>query len=269
MSDHTLVFQCPPHFSLRDTFTCGQCFRFAEYGGRWRGVVGGQAVSVYIEDGRLCVGGDVPLDETAFFDYFDLAADYEEYKERLSAAHPFLRLACAHAPGIRILRQDAWEALISFIVSQNNNIPRITGIIERLCALFGQPRGDSFAFPPPQALAGLEAEALAPIRAGFRASYLLDAARLVSGGEVDLGRVRTAPLAEAREELRRIRGVGVKVSECALLYGFHRLSAFPVDVWMARAMAQFLPERLPGEVSDIAGVAQQYIFHYARTMGKD
>lgn len=267
MHTHKIVFPNPAGFSLRDTFTCGQCFRWTERESRWHGVVGEQAVSVWVEQDSLFVEGITPPDRKFFRTYFDLDGDYERYKTRISAAHPFLHMACAHAPGIRILQQDGWEALASFILSQNNNIPRITGIIDRLCTYFGKPLGNSYAFPTAERLSGLTIDELSPIRAGFRAKYLLDAARQTVEGRINFDRCCQGSIKEAREELTRIYGVGIKVAECALLYGFNRLEAFPIDVWMARAMSAHLPEGLPKEIADIAGVAQQYVFHYVRLNG--
>ena len=124
-------------------------------------------------------------------------------------------------------------------------------------------------FPSPERLAGLEEEDLAYLRCGFRARYILDAARKVASGEVDLKALRTAPLAQAREQLMTIVGVGPKVADCALLYGLHRLEAFPMDVWMKRAMKEWFPGKKPEDFGPYAGVAQQYLFHYIRTAAPD
>ena len=141
----------------------------------------------------------------------------------------------------------------------------ITGIIERLCCQFGNPIGGGLcAFPPPERLAGLSPEDLAPLRSGFRARYLIDAARQVTGGTVDLAALSALPTAEARAELMKIVGVGKKVADCALLFGFGHGDCFPVDVWIGRALAELLPEGLPPSLAPCAGIAQQMIFHYMR-----
>ena len=160
-----------------------------------------------------------------------------------------------------------WETLCSFIISQNNNIKRIKGIIERLCRLFGQPIGDSgfFSFPTPETLAAATAEHLAPLRCGFRARYLIDAAQKVCYGQVRLDAIPSMPMEEARRELMQICGVGPKVADCVLLFGFHRLECCPMDVWMKRVFAVLYPNGLPDCARDFAGIAQQYLFHYART----
>ena len=204
--------------------------------------------------------------ETIWRPYFDLDADYGAKQAALSAVDPILETAAGFAPGIRILRQEPWEALCSFIISQNNNIPRIQGIVQRLCCLLGEPIPGSglFTFPGPEALAGLTVEELAPLRAGFRAKYLIDAAKKVTSGEIELSKIARSPVEFGRSELQKILGVGPKVAECALLYGFHKTECFPMDVWMKRAMAVLLPGRAPEEFGENAGLAQQYLFHYSR-----
>ena len=165
-----------------------------------------------------------------------------------------------------MLRQQPWEALCTFIISQNNNIPRITGIVGRMCAAFGRPLGGGWhAFPTPEAIAALAPDALAPLRAGFRARYLVDAARRVVSGEVDLEALGTLPLDEAQAMLTRITGVGVKVAACTLLYGCGRVECVPVDVWMRRVLDRLYPGGIPACTYGYEGIAQQYLFHCART----
>ena len=171
----------------------------------------------------------------------------------------------AYAPGIRVLHQPAWEALAAFIMSQNNNVPRIKGIIERLCTAFGDPLAWGYDFPPPERLAGLGEEDLRVLRCGWRWEYLLDAAEKVASGLLPLDQVAVLPLPEARQALQSIKGVGPKVAECVLLYGMGRLEAFPLDVWMKRAMKILFPGKKPEDFGPYAGIAQQYIFHYCRT----
>ena len=151
------------------------------------------------------------------------------------------------------------------MISQNNNIKRIKGIVQRLCEQFGDRLPDgTYAFPDAEKMASLTADDLAPLRAGFRNRYLVDAARKVADGDVDLEKCRSCDYDEARRELMQITGVGVKVADCALLFGLHRIEAFPLDVWMKRAMATLFPGMTPGDFGQYAGIAQQYIFHYSR-----
>ena len=259
---------------LAQTLDCGQAFRWSPLpDGRWTGVAGAHTLTLRE---NLDPDGAVALTlyhtsaaefETFWRPYFDLDRDYAAIIAAISA-DPVLTEAATVAGGIRILRQDPWEALCSFIISQNNNIPRIKGIIQRLCAAFGDPLGPDgvYAFPSPQRLARLKVEDLACLRAGFRAKYILDAARKVAGGQVDLSALALLPLEEARASLMRISGVGPKVADCALLFGAGRMEAFPADVWIKRAMRVLFGGRLPDCAVPYAGVVQQYIFHYARTV---
>ena len=253
-------------FELKDTLMCGQCFRFRELeDGSFYGVALDKEITLSKADGTLTLNV-TEADFLSFWkDYFDLETDYGKIKSDLSKIHPTLAEAARFAPGIRTLKQDPFEALISFIISQNNNIKRISGIVERLCELCGEEiREGVYAFPSPEVLAKMSEEDLAPIRAGFRARYIIDGARKVQSGEVDLDALKSLSYNDAKAQLMKITGVGVKVADCVLLYGLHRLEGFPVDVWMKRAMA-VLFDGISGEsFGEYAGIAQQYIFHYAR-----
>lgn len=250
-------------FSLRDTLNCGQCFRWEEQSdGSFRGIVGKRSITVLQKDDFVSFP-DADESEYPFWaDYFDLGTDYAALRERFSA-DPTLKCACEKAGGIRLLQQDPWEALCSFIISQNNNIPRIKGIIARLCEQFGEPIEGGFAFPAPEVLTELTAEDLAPLKAGFRAKYILDAARKTASGSIDLNALYNMPMDEARAQLMTIHGVGPKVAECALLYGFHRLDAFPVDTWIKKVMTRYYPDGFP-DFAEPKGIAQQFLFHYIR-----
>ena len=259
-----------PHdsFDLKNTFECGQCFRWDGDGdGSYSGIAGGRRAHILCRDGRIIIEGCSEDEFEGFWEsYLDLDSDYGGIRREITELCPQLQCAVESIDGIRILRQEPWEALCSFIISQNNNIPRIKGIVTRLCEGFGDDIGGGCSFPAADRLAVLEPEELAPLRSGFRARYIIDAARKVSSGAVDLAGMSEAPIEECRRELMTITGVGAKVAECTLLYGLHRLEAFPIDVWMKRALA----DRFSGvEVSSLgryAGVAQQYIFHYMRTV---
>ena len=253
-------------FDLARTFECGQCFRFAtDLTGVYEGVAKGRPLRV-AQQGDSLILYDVTRQEfeTVWWEYFDLSRDYAALRE-LMGRDPVLRRAADFAPGIRILRQDGWEALCTFIISQNNNISRIKGIVQRLCETFGKPLpGGLYDFPAPEALAGLSPEDLAPLRCGFRARYILDAAQKVASGQVNLQGLESLPLEQAQTELCKIVGVGPKVAQCALLFGFGRIECFPVDVWIDRAMKNLFPQGLPAEALPYAGIIQQYIFHYVR-----
>lgn len=247
-----------PNFDLAQTLDCGQAFRWVSDGDGYRGAF--LNTPLYITQR----GDEFTLHDTSkerfldtWADYFDLYTDYGEIKRTLSRDKT-LAAATAYAPGIRLLRQDSWEALCSFIISQNNNIPRIKGIISRLCEAFG-------GFPSAKELSEKSPEELRFLRAGFRAGYITDAAKKAAGGEVDFEMIGKAPIDKARQRLMTIRGVGPKVAECALLYGMYRTEAFPIDVWIKRVMNEFYPSGLPKCTKGIEGIAQQYLFHYIRT----
>lgn len=266
MEKNKIIFDNITDLDLEQTLDCGQSFRWVKLeDNSFEGVAFGRAVTVSLNGGRLVVENAPEADRELWRGYFDLELDYGSVRGEIAKIHPVLAEAARYAPGIRILRQEPYEALCTFIISQNNNIKRIKGIVARLCENFGEPLGNGrFAFPMPERMAELCEEDLAPLRAGFRNRYLIDAARKVAGGEVDLELCLNADYEAARAELMKITGVGVKVADCTLLFGMHRIEAFPVDVWMKRAMAKLFPQMTPADFGDYAGIAQQYIFHYSR-----
>lgn len=249
---------------------CGQSFRWEKNNGHWRAVVGthfGDLEEIINKDGTInitfynCTKEEF---ESFWIHYLNLDRDYDEilscYKK-----DKYLSKAIDEFYGIRILNQDPWEALCSFIISQNNNIPRIKGIISRLCEAYGEklPNGQ-YSFPSAETIAKLEPEDLAPLRAGFRNKYIIDAARKVADGTVDLDKIKKLPLDEAEAELLKIKGVGPKVAQCALLYGLGQVDAFPIDVWVKKIMADLYPKGLPNCTKGTRGIAQQYLFHWYR-----
>lgn len=245
--------------TLGQTLDCGQCFRWEQLpDGSWQGAAGNRCA--------LITAKSLPdvLADPYWANYFDLARDYDEIREEFCALDPVLGEAARYAPDIRILNQDPWEALCSFLLSQCNNIKRIKGLIARLCETYGVSSGKCFSFPGPEVLAKKTERELRALGCGYRAGYLISAARRAADGALDFERLRRLPLPDAREELMKLDGVGPKVADCALLYGLHRLDAFPMDVWMKRAMKFLFPGRTPQEFGEYAGVAQQYIFHYSR-----
>ncbi len=253
-------------FDTEQTLDCGQAFRWTKQeDGTFKGIAGGKAVSIGLVENSIIIDGADDTDKEFWTHYLDLDLDYRNIRKSLSQMHPILNEAAQFAPGIRILNQDPWEALCSFIISQNNNIPRIKGIVERLCREFGDKiTEECYTFPNAEIIAQLSPEDLQPIRAGFRARYIIDGARKVADGEIDLEKIRTMEINDARKELMKITGVGIKVADCTLLYGLHRLDCFPLDVWMKRAMSTLFPDVSPDFFGEYAGIAQQYIFHYSR-----
>lgn len=264
---HSILLQKCTDFDLKQTLSCGQAFRWLELeDGSFQGVVGENCCHIS-QKGQEILFYDTSYNEfeRVWYDYFDFGRNYANIKKQLSS-DPVFSKAITYAPGLRVLRQDSWEALCSFIISQNNHLKRIQGIVQRLCETLGTPiAGGFFTFPSAEVLAKASLEDLAPLRAGFRAKYLLDAAQKVASGEVRISQMNKLPIEQAREELMKIKGVGIKVAECALLYGCGRVESFPEDVWIKRAMEQLFPSGLPLCAQDCAGIAQQYLFHYVRT----
>lgn len=266
--DNKIIFENVDTLNINITLDCGQAFRWEQScDGSWHGVVNARAVDIAQNGDTIKVSGDVrDDDEKMWVRYFDLDRDYASICEKLKS-DSWLSKAITEFSGIRILRQNEWEALCSFIISQNNNIPRIKGIIQRLCASYGEDLGNGdYSFPSAQKIAECTVEDLAPLRAGFRAKYIIDAATKVASGEVDLQKLSTCDIDEAREELIKIKGVGAKVAECTLLYGCGRVDAFPVDVWVRRIMAELYPDGLPECTKSVEGIAQQYLFHWRRNL---
>ena len=254
-------------FNLEQTFECGQCFRWSKTDcGTYSGVAFGKALTISQKDTTVTLQGCNKNDfENVWYSYFDLGTDYDEIKDSLANLHPVLKEAQQYAPGIRILNQEPWEALCSFIISQNNNIPRIKGIIDRLCRQYGEPIDDNlYAFPTAERLSRCTADDLAPLRSGFRAKYIVDAAAKAATNEINLHEIKKMPVEQARKELMKIKGVGPKVADCTMLYGMGKKECFPMDVWMKRAMEVLFPNLTPEDFGTNAGIAQQYIFHYSR-----
>lgn len=266
-------------FNLRHIFDCGQCFRWnAAEDNSYIGVAKGKALKIAQKGDSITLYETTEEDfKNIWFDYFDLGRNYGEIKEKL-AKDDVMRKATKYGDGIRILNQDLWETVISFIISASNNIPRIKGIVERLCALCGNEIEYMdeiyYSFPDIDALSSLTKEDLAPIRAGFRDKYIADAAQKFKSGFLSEEYFRSLSTDEAKKALMSINGVGNKVANCILLFGLSRVESFPVDVWIKRIMEycyfdseqsietiSVLAEKLFGE---LGGFAQQYLFFYAR-----
>lgn len=265
---------CPEgELSPYKTFECGQCFRWnADENGGYVGVASGRAARVFTRGGMAVIECD-EADIGFWREYLDMGTDYVKARESVMLGE-YLTECAEYGRGIRILRQDKWEALCSFIISQCNNIPRIKSIVEKLCAMFGEametPWGVKYSFPTASRVALLEEPELAPLRSGYRAAYIINAARAVASGDIDLEYAATLDGNEARKYLKSLNGVGDKVANCAVLFGLHRMDAFPVDVWIKRALKENLPAGFdPATLGDYAGLAQQYMFFHARETSRD
>ena len=257
--------------NLEHTLTCGQVFRFKKTD---------EGYTVFSKDKvAYCIqNGDIALikteDEDYFYTYFDGDTDYSEIHSAMKCDETVSRLSEKYK-GLRLLKQDLWEMTMSFIVSQNNNIPRIQGIVERLCEKFGEKTEHGYAFPSPSALYDKEPSDLSELKCGYRDSYLLDAAKKFHANEIDAELILKGDINKAREELFKIKGIGPKVADCVLLFGAGRMDAFPVDTWMKKALSTVygIEVKSPTELrtfseqkfGKFAGYAQQYLFFGART----
>lgn len=252
--------------NLDITLDCGQAFRWNKNGdGSWTGVVRGVRATVRNDGGALLISSDGECEEI-FYDYFDCSRDYGDVMRRLGNDGHLSR-AVSEYGAVRILRQEPWEALCSFIISSCNNIPRIKGIIDRFCVGFGENAGSSYSFPSAEKTASLTLEDLSVLRAGYRAEYILDAAGKVAGGEINLSAMYGMSIPDCERELMKIKGVGKKVADCTLLFGLGHTEAFPVDRHIKRICEKYYPDGLPECVKGIEGIAQQYMFQMQRTGG--
>jgi len=258
-------------FDLFKIFECGQCFRWeADENGNYTGVAFGQVLKLRKSGCDVIISCCAEDFENIWYDYFDLSQDYSKIR-KLLCVDDFMKKATAFGKGIRILKQDKWEALCSFIISQNNNIPRIKKIINTLCSSFGErilyEDKEYYTFPSAKKLASVCLEELAPLRSGYRAGYILSAAQSVASGDVDLNALSVLSPIEAKSALMKLYGVGAKVADCMLLFGLHILDAFPRDVWIERAIKNNYDDDFdPHIFTPYAGIAQQYIFYYTRSL---
>lgn len=253
----------------------GQCFRWtADEDGAFRIIHG--AKSLYALDmglGRFRFECDQEAFDATWQDYLDLSEDYRAIRARIDPeTDPFLWRAAKHEQGIRILRQDAWETLVSFIISQNRNIPAIRRSIELLCEIAGNERMDSrnrpyYAFPSPEDIYNLDESALKQCALGYRCKYVHAAAKAVLEGSIDFEALKEADESEAISSLTKLYGVGVKVASCVSLFGLHHLNTFPIDVWIGKVLKNEYPEGFPFEqYNPYNGVYQQYLFAYYRAL---
>lgn len=261
------------HFNLDDTFLCGQCFRWEkDKNGVFYGVVANYAAKAYYYDPKTIYIESTNPDLVYWSNYLNFSCDYNKAEKKLSEEE-MLRPCIEAGHGIRILRQDLWETIVSFIISANNNIPRIKKIINKLCELYGDKiefDGKIFyGFPSPETLSVLKPEDLAEIKAGFRDKYIVDAAKKVVSGEVDLNRIPRLNNNAAKAELMKINGVGAKVADCVLLFSVGRHNVFPLDVWTKRIIRDLydideksISEFVREKFGHNAGIAQQYLYYY-------
>ena len=268
-----IVLENLEHFNLSDIFDCGQCFRFNRInktgGDDFEGVAFGKYLRAYEKDSKIYLETTLEDFKNIWRDFFDLNRDYKIIFETLREDE-ILKKASDFCPGVRILKQEPFECLISFIFSQQNNIPRIKKIIERLCENFGEPvlykNKTYYSFPSAEKIAGLTPEELEVLKSGFRAEYILGASKQITAGKINLKSVYNMTTKDGAEYLKQIRGVGNKIAACVMLFAYNKLDSFPIDVWIKRVLEKYYPADFSPEegFGEYAGVANEYLYYYER-----
>ena len=261
----------PDNFDIAQIFDCGQCFRFGRHSDKedtYCGVAFGRYLEISQTETDVSFNCDEETYKNLWHTFLDLDNNYSIYIDSFKDDN-VLYEASLFSSGIRLLKQDPWETLCSFIISQNNNIPRIKGIIENMSKAFGekflQDGKEYYSFPTAKALFDAGEEKIFSLKTGFRAKYIYDAATKVVSGEIDLNSIFGLNLEDAMHTLMKIKGVGPKVASCVLLFGFSKYDAFPIDVWVKKILANYYSDGIPSHLSGKhAGIAQQYLFYYER-----
>lgn len=286
MKEQEYILKNAGSFELKDIFDCGQCFRWnKEADGSYTGVFGNNVLNVSKQGKDVIFKGICEEDiETTCKKYFDLDRNYEEIKDKLSKIDEHMKKSIEYGSGIRILNQDLWETIISFIISANNNIPRIKGIIERISKKYGNEiiyNGKSYyTFPTVEELSSAKVEDLRGLGLGFRDIRVYETTHMILDKKVDLKELeQEEDFNKVRETLLTLSGVGPKVADCILLFStLKRWEAFPIDVWVRRVMNELYIqnedetkvnktqiEKIAKEkFGNLAGIAQQYLFYWKR-----
>ncbi|MBO3445951.1 DNA glycosylase [Clostridium sp. CCUG 7971] len=282
--DNSVILEGVADFDSKHIFECGQCFRWhKEDNGSYTGVAKGKVINVLRENDKIYLNNTNLEDfNNIWYNYFDLGTNYTDIKNTLKNMDEYLDKACDFGWGIRILRQDGWEMLISFIISSNNRIPMIQKAIENLSRNFGKYIGnyngkDYYAFPTPEELNKATVEEIRACQTGFRDKYIKSTTERVVENNENVSKYSSLSTDECIKELTKFNGVGPKVADCIALFGMTKIDTFPVDVWVKRVMQEFYVEEdmsLPkirkyaiDKFKDLSGYAQQYLFYYARELG--
>lgn len=261
-------------FDIAQICDSGQCFRMLKKDAQTYSVIAGDRHLEVAQKGDQCIFYCEEDEFESFWKgYFDLDTDYIKYRESIDQQDKYLKEASEFGSGIRILNQDLWEMIVSFLISQQNNIIRIRRCIDNICEKYGEERKDAnghiyYTFPTPKSLAGLPEDALKECNLGYRSKYVVRTAKSVADGEIDLDEIRHMSYGQAKEELMKLYGVGEKVADCICLFSLHHFEAFPVDTHIKQALDGYYPEGFPMDrYKGCEGVMQQYIFYY-ELMGK-
>ncbi len=269
-------------FDLGQTLECGQCFRFNKIKDNEYIIVAYHIMQRVgqVQDTVIFYDCDIDTFNNVWYEYFDFGTNYKEIKDYLLKYDDKLKEAIEKKNGIRILKQEFFENLLSFIISQNKQIPHIMKIVDDIANKYGDKLGEYegreyYSFPTVEQLADASEEDFKELKTGFRAPYLMDAIKLVSDGSINVNNFSDLTTLEVKKELIKIKGVGTKVANCVLLFSLGRRDAFPVDVWIQRIMEElyYNGEKTKKEViidfakehfGEYGGYAQQYLFYYAR-----
>ena len=299
MKEQIYILENIEDLEPKHVFECGQCFRWnKETDNSYTGVVGNNVLNVKKEQNNIIIRG---LCKDNIKDvcerYFDLETDYKKIKYGLSKIDNNMKVSIEYGDGIRILKQDVWETLISFIISANNNIPRIKGIIEKISKKYGKEiewnNVKYYAFPTPEELSKATIKDLRLLGLGFRDRRVYETTKIVKNKEVDLERLeKVKDIKNLREELLKLPGVGPKVADCIMLFSMKKHEVFPIDVWVKRVMTELYCVELTGNIKNketkfeqlpevknqkilelaenkfgkLAGIAQQYLFYWRREL---
>ncbi|WP_425446328.1 DNA-3-methyladenine glycosylase family protein [Dethiothermospora halolimnae] len=280
--DNKIIIENVSDFEPKHIFECGQCFRWNEEDdGSYTGVAHEKVINVKKEENNIILSNTNREDfNNIWYEYFDLDRDYKAIKEELSRDE-VLKKSTDFGYGIRILNQDPWEILISFIISANNRIPRIKAAIELLSEKYGEYIEEYngkkyYSFPKPEDITEKSVEDIKNCKTGFRARYIVNAADIVASGQMDIYAIKNLTTEDARKELMLFSGVGPKVSDCIMLFSMDKYDAFPIDVWVKRVMEYFyldedtklkdIQKYAQNKFGKYAGFAQQYLFYYAREL---
>ena len=278
----TIEIKCD-NFEPKDVFECGQCFRWnREENGSYTGVFNKYVLNVEKKDGKIIFTGNCNSIEE-IKNYFDLSRDYKSIINKLETVDDNLKNSISYGKGIRILNQDLWETIISFIISANNNIPRIKGIIERISKAYGEKiefeSKEYYAFPTPKQLSKASVDDLRKLGLGFRDERVFETTRKIASGEFDLNKLYEISTSDAREKLLELAGVGPKVADCILLFSdLKRFDVFPIDVWVRRVINELyihnpdenkvskkeIQKLADEKFGALQGIAQQYLFYWKR-----
>ena len=290
MKEETYILKNIKSFELNHIFECGQCFRWdLQEDGSYTGIVGENVINVRKVKRDIIIKGIFKEDVKKFCTkYFDLDTNYEEIKEKLSEIDNNMKVSIDYGKGIRILHQDVWEALISFIISANNNIPRIKGIIDKLSKKYGKEinwnNKKYYTFPTPEELSIASVKDLRLLGLGFRDTRVFETTKMVKEKQIDIQNLEEMnDINKIREKLLKFPGVGPKVADCIMLFSMKKYEVFPIDVWVKRVIRELyfdnsheykeknisnkeILELANNKFGKLSGLAQQYLFYWRREL---